>query len=69
MKKDLEYIFKKIRNIRSKTETMYPEAFKKNISNLEENFDEETEEKIDYQQLESIKDIRNIDSALEATDA
>jgi hypothetical protein len=64
MKKDLEYIFKKTKAIRGKVEAKYPDAFIKNMTNLEEN-DEESEG-IDYQQLESIK---NVDAALEATDA
>lgn len=66
MKKDLEIIFKKVRNIKSKLETKYPDSFKKNMSNLDEERDEEVAEGIDYQQLESIK---NVDAALEATDS
>lgn len=66
MKKDLEIIFKKVRNIKSKLETKYPDSFKKNMSNLDEERDEEVGEGIDYQQLESIK---NVDAALEATDS
>lgn len=65
MKKDLDYIFKKVRTIKGKLETKYPDAFKKNMVNLDEN-DEESEGAIDYQQLESIK---NVDAAFEATDS
>lgn len=65
MKKDLEYIFKKVRTIKGKLETKYPDSFKKNMANVEEN-DEEIADGIDYQQLESIK---NVDAALEATDS
>lgn len=67
MKKDLEYIFKKTRTIKAKVEAKYPDAFKKNMTNLEEN-DEESEG-IDYQQLESIKDVKHVDKALEAIDS
>lgn len=68
MKKDLEYIFKKVRTIRGKCEAQYPEAFKKNMTNLDEECEES--EGIDYQQLESIKDIKNVDTAaVECTDS
>ncbi|KAG5681350.1 hypothetical protein PVAND_010794 [Polypedilum vanderplanki] len=73
MKKDLEYIFKKIRTIKSKMEAKYPEAFeqakRQNMQNLEET-DENDEENINYEQLESIKNIDNIDNdAMEALDS
>lgn len=67
MKKDLDFIFKKIRAIKGKLEIKYPNAFKSNMSNLEEDRDEESEG-IDYQQLESIKENKNVDAADEATD-
>jgi hypothetical protein len=70
MKKDLEYIFKKIRTIKTKMETKYPEAFeqakRQNMQNLEET-DENEEENINYEQLESINNIDN--EALEALDS
>lgn len=73
MKKDLEYVFKRIRIIKTKMETKYPEAFeqakRQNMQNLEET-DEIEEENINYEQLESIKNIDNIDNeALEALDS
>lgn len=68
MKKDLEYIFKKIRTIKSKLESKYPEAFdqvnKQVPTHIEE--DEDTTAVIDYEQLESTK---QVDSALEARDS
>lgn len=70
MKKDLEYIFKKIRTIKGKLETKYPEAFeqvnKKVQTHVEEDEVEETAGGIDYEQLESSK---QVDPALEARDS
>lgn len=70
MKKDLEYIFKKIRTIKGKLETKYPEAFeqvnKQVPTHVEEDEVEETAGGIDYEQLESSK---QVDSALEARDS
>lgn len=72
MKKDLEIIFKKIRTIKGKLETKYPVAFdqvtKKQIETetpLEED-EEILGSGIDYEQLESTK---QIDPALEARDS
>lgn len=66
MKKDLEYTFKKIRTIKGKLETKYPEAFdqvnKQVQTHVEEDEVEETAGGIDYEQLESTK---QVDSALE----
>lgn len=69
MKRDLEYIFKKIRTIKGKLETKHPEAFEQAANNqvpthIEE--DEEVAGGIDYEQLESTK---QVDSALEARDS
>ncbi|KAL7051137.1 hypothetical protein ACKWTF_004349 [Chironomus riparius] len=74
MKKDLEYVFKKVRYIRGKLENKYPEAFaeqakRENTQNLDE-LDEEKEENITYEQLESIKNENDhVDSALDALDS
>lgn len=68
MKRDLEYIFKKIRTIKGKLETKYPDAFeqvnKQVPTHIEE--DEDASGVIDYEQLESTK---QIDPALEARDS
>jgi hypothetical protein len=68
MKKDLEYVFKKIRTIKGKLESKYPESFeqvsKQVPTHIEE--DEEVPGGIDYEQLESSK---QIDPALEARDS
>lgn len=74
MKKDLEYIFKKIRHIKGKLENKYPDAFAEQSKQLNaQNFDEldEKEENITYEQLESIKNIEqdNVDNALDALDS
>lgn len=72
MKKDLEYIFKKIRTIKGKLETKYPAAFeqvnKQVPTHIEEDEDagEEVAGGIDYEQLESTK---QVDPALEARDS
>lgn len=66
MKKDLEYIFKKIRSIKGKLEVKYGDAFEQ-VNKQEihiEDLDEEAT--IDYEQLESTK---QVDSALEARDS
>lgn len=69
MKKDLEYVFKKVRTIKGKLETKYPDSFKK-IPEENENEEEIAEGGIDYQQLESIKnEEETADAALEATDS
>lgn len=76
MKKDLHYIFNKIRNIKSKLENKYSEAFseqakRENTQNLDE-LDEEKDEacSITYQQLESNKNLDNdnVDNAVDALD-
>lgn len=70
MKKDLEYIFRKIRTIKGKLVLKYPDAFEQISSQIEEDVAEEDvpEEAtaIDYEQLESTK---QIDPALEARDS
>lgn len=68
MKKDLEYIFKKIRTIKGKLESKYPEAFEQVNKQISTHVEEEDEASgvIDYEQLESTK---QIDSALEARDS
>lgn len=73
MKKDLEYIFKKIRTIKGKLEVKHPEAFEQVSKQIEtptplEPPEEEEEALggIDYEQLESTK---QIDPALEARDS
>jgi KxDL motif-containing protein 1 len=52
MKKDLNYIFKKIREIKKKLEVQYPEAFVKANLSTNQCVDED-EEDINYEQLES----------------
>lgn len=67
MKKDLEYIFKKIRTIKGKLELKYPDSFdqvNKVPTHIEE--DEDATGAIDYEQLESTK---QIDAGLEARDS
>lgn len=70
MKRDLEYIFKKIRVIKGKLETKYPDAFQQVTKQIETETPLEEEEEamggIDYEQLESTK---QIDPALEARDS
>ena len=79
MKKDLEYIFKKIRVIKGKLESKYPEPFetatkKQTPSQIEEDDGLEDQEAleeqeaggIDYEQLESSS---KVDPALEARDS
>lgn len=67
-----EYIFKKIRTIKGKLESKYPEAFEQ-VNNkqvpvqIEEDHEDVDEAAgIDYEQLESTK---QVDSALEARDS
>lgn len=69
MKKDLDYIFRKIRTIKTKLETKYPESFEqvsKQVQTLPIEEDEEVASGIDYEQLESSK---TVDPALEARDS
>lgn len=71
MKKDLEYIFKKIRTIKGKLEQKYPVAFDQVTKQIETETPLEEDEEIldsgiDYEQLESTK---HIDPALEARDS
>lgn len=71
MKKDLEYIFKKIRTIKGKLEQKYPVAFDQVTKQIEtetplEEDEEVLDSGIDYEQLESTK---HIDPALEARDS
>lgn len=64
MKKDLEYIFKKIRTIKGKLETKYPNAFEQaNKQSVKVQLDEEDEasDGVGYEQLESTK----LDQAVE----
>lgn len=73
MKKDLEYIFKKIRAIKSKMESKYPVAFEQAKRQNMQNFTEEPEETEEenilvYEQLESITNVDNIDDAEDATE-
>jgi hypothetical protein len=66
MKKDLEYIYKKIRTIKGKLEVKYPQSFEQVSQRQaidEEDNEREAEENIDYEQLESIK----LENAQEAT--
>lgn len=70
MKKDLEYIFKKIRTIKGKLEVKYPEAFEQVNKQIPTHIEEDecledVAGNIDYEQLESTK---QVDSALEARD-
>lgn len=69
MKKDLDYIFRKVRTIKTKLETKYPESFEqvsKQVQTLPIEEDEEVASGIDYEQLESSK---IVDPALEARDS
>lgn len=69
MKKDLDYIYRKIRTIKGKLETKYPTAFDQVCKQVQTHPIEEDEEVatgIDYEQLESLK---LVDPALEARDS
>lgn len=73
MRKDLDFIFKKIRTIKGKLENKYPESFKRqNMQNLDEDEKEvDVEEEninFNYEQLESISSSKQIDNAYEASD-
>lgn len=64
MKRDLEYIFRKIRVIRGKLETKYPVAFEQAKMQVPIQIEEDEEQAggIDYEQLES----KNVDAGMEA---
>ena len=66
-----EYIFKKIRTIKRKLESKYPEAFEQVNKQIPVQIEEDHEDVdeaagIDYEQLESTK---QVDSAMEARDS
>lgn len=64
MKKDLEYIFKKIRVIKGKLEAKHPEAFEQAKRQIPIQIEEDEEQAagIDYEQLES----KPVDTGMEA---
>lgn len=64
MKRDLEYIFKKIRVIKGKLETKHPEAFEQAKRQIPIQIEEDEEQAagIDYEQLEN----KTVDTGLEA---
>lgn len=69
MKKDLEYVFKKIRIIKGKLETKYPDAFDQVNKQVPTHIEEDEEVAvggIDYEQLESSK---QVDPGIDARDS